>query len=181
MSSKRELKYLSHCMQDIREGGIVVELGSYKGESAMALGHGIKKYGKNAKLFCVDPFVPVKLSENPSKGEKKFNKNLRKYNMRLIFEKNMAKYPHSTLQEKSEDAHVRFQFTPIDFIYIDAEHTFKAVLNDIRKWINHINIGGVMCGHDYNLPDVKRAVDSYFSTDEYKIETPVDKIWKVII
>lgn len=36
-----------------------------------------------------------------------------------------------------------------DFIYIDANHSYKAVLNDIIKWYPKVRRGGILAGHDY--------------------------------
>ena len=52
-----------------------------------------------------------------------------------------------------------------DFIYIDADHSFDAVVKDIQAWWPKLRIGGVLAGHDYNnrgSKRVKKAVDSIF-------------------
>ena len=45
-----------------------------------------------------------------------------------------------------------------DFVYIDAEHSYDAVVNDIAAWLPKVKIGGYLGGHDYNLKSVKKAV-----------------------
>jgi hypothetical protein len=42
----------------------------------------------------------------------------------------------------------------IDGVFIDAEHTTKALVNDI-KWIKYVKNGGIIAFHDYGCwPDV---------------------------
>lgn len=36
-----------------------------------------------------------------------------------------------------------------DFIYVDARHDYKGVLDDLRSWWPKLRVGGVMAGHDY--------------------------------
>jgi len=53
----------------------------------------------------------------------------------------------------------------VDFVYIDADHSYKEVMADLCAWFPKVHEGGIIGGHDYNhpgLPDVKRAVDRFF-------------------
>ena len=52
----------------------------------------------------------------------------------------------------------------IDLVYIDGEHTYKGVNNDIIKWRNKIRKGGYIGGHDYvdDRKDLIRAVQENF-------------------
>jgi hypothetical protein len=40
-----------------------------------------------------------------------------------------------------------------DFVYVDARHDYKAVLEDLRAWWPKVKMGGIMAGHDYTLQD----------------------------
>jgi hypothetical protein len=40
----------------------------------------------------------------------------------------------------------------LDFIYVDANHTYQAVKDDIKLWYPKVKSGGIVMGHDY-LPD----------------------------
>ncbi len=53
----------------------------------------------------------------------------------------------------------------LDFVYIDACHTYEAVKHDILAFLPKIKPGGWIGGHDYsdpNFPGVKQAVDEEF-------------------
>lgn len=51
----------------------------------------------------------------------------------------------------------------LDFVFIDATHTYEAVKADIKDWFPKLKIGGWMTGHDISLPDVQKAVTEMFS------------------
>jgi hypothetical protein len=47
----------------------------------------------------------------------------------------------------------------LDFVFIDADHSYPAVKADIAAWMPKVKVGCWLCGHDYDLRAVKRAVD----------------------
>lgn len=62
----------------------------------------------------------------------------------------------------------------LDFVYIDAGHDYKSVMDDISQWSKKVRSGGIVAGHDYIEPeaftlgdynhtnyDVKKAVDDF--------------------
>lgn len=64
----------------------------------------------------------------------------------------------------------------MDFVFIDAEHTYEEVSKDLRAWAPKVRTGGLFCGHDYNAPydrkkifGVKRAVDEYAAEKGFKV------------
>ena len=56
----------------------------------------------------------------------------------------------------------------LDFVYVDAKHTYEDTEQILRAFAPKIRPGGVLGGHDYDLPDVRRAVQDVLGT---KIET----------
>ncbi len=61
----------------------------------------------------------------------------------------------------SADAAKQFQRCGklFDAVFIDGDHRYDAVRSDILNWRSRVRPGGILCGHDYNNKDVKRAVD----------------------
>jgi hypothetical protein len=50
----------------------------------------------------------------------------------------------------------------VDMVFIDGDHRYESVREDIKDWWPHVKPGGVICGHDYpNFDGVKRAVDEW--------------------
>jgi len=50
----------------------------------------------------------------------------------------------------------------LDFVFIDADHSYDAIINDIQVWLPKIKKGGYICGHDYHRESVKNAVHNMF-------------------
>jgi SAM-dependent methyltransferase len=53
-----------------------------------------------------------------------------------------------------------------DLVFVDADHSYQKVLQDIAAWEDKVRPGGILCGDDYDnphWPGVKQAVDEYFA------------------
>jgi hypothetical protein len=49
----------------------------------------------------------------------------------------------------SEIASDMFEDNSLDFVYIDANHAYDYVVQDIELWYPKVKEGGYLCGHDY--------------------------------
>ena len=49
----------------------------------------------------------------------------------------------------------------LDFAFIDAEHTYENVMEDIAAWRPKVKAGGLLMGHDFSpkYPGVSKAVN----------------------
>ncbi len=45
----------------------------------------------------------------------------------------------------------------LDFVYIDAEHTYEGCLADLRTWSPKVRSGGIVSGDDYRFVNPKRS------------------------
>lgn len=46
----------------------------------------------------------------------------------------------------------------LDFVFIDADHSYECALADIKAWTPKVRKGGLIAGHDVNWPTVNKAV-----------------------
>ena len=46
----------------------------------------------------------------------------------------------------------------LDLVYIDANHEYESVLNDMGKWLPKVRTGGILSGDDYSRPQTAKAV-----------------------
>lgn len=68
----------------------------------------------------------------------------------------------------------------VDFVYIDADHSYEAVVDDLCRWAPKVRPGGIIGGHDYghpNFPGVKKAVDEFFRRFGWQISSPGEGVW----
>jgi predicted O-methyltransferase YrrM len=49
----------------------------------------------------------------------------------------------------SSQAVKKFRGQPLDFVYIDGDHGYEAVINDITNYSSKVRPGGIIAGHDY--------------------------------
>jgi len=88
----------------------------------------------------------------------------------------------SIVQKPSISASGAFQDASLDFVFIDANHSFEGVTSDLVHWWDKVKPGGWIGGHDYahskSSWGVKKAVDSFFHSLR-KVERDVDLTWFV--
>lgn len=77
------------------------------------------------------------------------------------------------LERFSIPASVGFKDESLDFVYIDGNHDFQNVVNDLAVWSKKVRKGGIISGHDYynhrgpTHIHVYQAVNGF--TDAWKI------------
>jgi Methyltransferase domain len=72
-------------------------------------------------------------------------------------------------RETSIEAAGRVTPGSLDFVYLDARHSYEGVTEDLQAWFPLVRGGGLMAGHDYNdgvfvegVHGVRSAVDQFF-------------------
>lgn len=86
------------------------------------------------------------------------------------------------IRETSAQAAKQVANGSLDFVYIDADHCFDAVVNDLGTWFDKVREGGIIAGHDYDnpeLPGVQQAVDGFFQRMNWTVHHPGDCVWWV--
>ena len=70
-----------------------------------------------------------------------------------------------------------FKDSSIDFAFIDANHGYQFVKDDILAWLPKISPNGLIGGHDYSLNwlGVIKAVTEVFGTDS--IDVLDESVW----
>ncbi len=79
---------------------------------------------------------------------------------------------YNFMKQLSHKAVEKFSNGSLDFVYIDANHSYKSVKEDLRLWTPKVRIGGIIGGHDYNpysrkrIKGVVRAVNRFVKKNE---------------
>jgi uncharacterized Rossmann fold enzyme len=79
------------------------------------------------------------------------------------------------VRARSVDAVNRLNGTKLDFVFIDADHSYEGCRQDLEAWSPKVKSGGWVCGHDYANPSfplfgVKRAVDEFVAAKGLSLE-----------
>lgn len=159
----------------IPQNGVWVEVGVYWGESFRWGTVACLNEGKNVRMVAVDAF-PDAWHHHGTPMEQMFHSHMEP----------LAGH-YETIRAESSEAAANFADGSVDFVFIDANHTAEFVRRDVLAWLPKVKPGGIIAGHDYNLPhEVKPVVDEIFgsrlitipSDDFDAIERPFYS-WKV--
>lgn len=156
---------------------IGAEVGVYKG----SMSKNLLKSMPNLFLFMIDRWSEYSESEKIENGNTSMSMR-KQSSFDVAYEKvkkiRMKYYRRSgIINRSSTDASNAFKNKTFDFVFIDADHSYQAVKNDIKSWIDKIKLGGYICGHDYHRESVKKAVKEFFPIN--KIESDDDNTWFV--
>ena len=64
----------------------------------------------------------------------------------------------------------------IDFLFLDADHRYEEVVNDLAAWTTKIKPDGVIAGHDFNNAELYWAVVERFSLKVGAIRTTKNRL-----
>ena len=81
------------------------------------------------------------------------------------FKANTTGLPVTAIKDTSYNAATTFGDESQDMIFLDADHSYEAIKQDIEAWYPKVIPGGVLCGHDYGMetyPGVEKAVRESF-------------------
>ncbi len=155
----------------VKEHGLRVgaEIGVAEGRFSSAL----LKLCPDLTLYGVDPYLPeYKTWDGGSWDETRQAQNCIK--ARVIAKRFKNRF--SLIEAPSTDAARGFDDGSLDFVFIDADHSYEAVMSDIAAWLPKVRPGGWITGHDYNsvlFPGVVSAVKENFA----KFSTDQDHVW----
>ena len=119
-------------------------------------------------LYCVDPWKPYdEYIEGNCAGEFSKWQRVAFANLGPFVLENRVKI----LLMDSTEASREIEYGTLDFAFIDGNHIYKYVWNDMMTWWPRIKPGGFICGHDY-FPkrgphhEVKEAVDAWIKPNK---------------
>jgi len=141
------------------------EIGVWKGSTTRKILDGLPGI---KKFYAIDPWLLYEGYQNypgHNRGERVekldkiasiFMKSINKYNKKVI-----------VIRKTSEQASFEIPDNYLDFVFIDGNHDYEYIKQDIELWFPKVKTGGLFSGHDYNRSDgqsmgVKKAVDEVF-------------------
>ncbi len=90
------------------------------------------------------------------------------------------------LRRESAQVAAEFPESSLDFVFIDADHTYEAVRRDLKAWWSKVRPGGLLCGHDYGVYGdatgewgVSQAADEFAAANSSQITIGWDGMWSM--
>ena len=148
-----------------------VEVGVWKGDNIIS----IAKSFPQMKCYGIDPY-DYRAYDNQT-PEKDGKTTLIKESSEIVYQKTALiakKYSNFFLIRKSsKEAIESFENESVDIVFIDANHSYKSVKEDIGLWLPKVKRGGYLSGHDYSIEffGVIQAVNEILGVDNVVIRS----------
>lgn len=152
---------------DTLDNGLVMcEIGVFNGDFSRILFNRAPK-----ELHLIDPFIGSFWS-----GDKD-GSNMQYANLEISYQnlkQTYAQYNYVSIHKGfSETVLLTFPDYYFDFMYIDANHDYKSVKQDLAICRQKTKINGIISGHDYSnkFPGVVQAVNEFCIQHRLSIST----------
>jgi hypothetical protein len=164
LDSNKNYKTRGDVYREIVPGRVVVEVGVFIGDNAKAI-----LRSKPTYLYLMDTWLG-KAASGDENGKNRQQANLP--HIRKSLERELYGEP-VTFLGPSPDGFKDIDIEP-DFIYIDGDHTYPAVMRDLTHAYQLLKgRRTILGGHDYhkNTPGVRDAVDDFIKA--YDLRRPI--------
>lgn len=176
MTKKKEVIYksfrpaIAYIDQKFGKGLTGAEIGVYKGDNAEF----ILDILQPTMLYLIDPWNNfLDTDSNEVIG----------YTHYIETQERLKLYGNKRLIKKtSEEANKLFNNEELDFVYIDADHHYEVVKNDLNIWYPKVKKGGVLSGHDYHksMIDVVNAVNEFCVKNKLQLMYAETDWWTIV-
>ncbi len=124
------------------------------------------------QLYLVDPCIPYEgdvFSLDILNKLQGFNNLLR--NIYKNLEIHSDRYTHFRQPSLSITNH-DIKDNSVDLVFLDGDHRYEAVIQDLPFWYKKLRSGGYLLGDDYASchPGTRKAVDDFVRSNNYKLE-----------
>lgn len=114
---------------------------------------GVESGAYSKRLLEVNPDLFL-YSVDPWEAHRGYRDHTRQSKLDRFYEETVAALKPFGIRSKifrkfSMDALKLFDDDSLDFVYIDANHSFVTVAQDIYHWSKKVKRGGIVSGHDY--------------------------------
>lgn len=163
----------------------IIEVGTWKGQSAINMALHCKKTNRDTSIYCVDTWLGSApfLTFNKDKGGRGLHHKNGYPNVYYQFLSNVVHQgvqdyiiplPNTTFVGSEV-----FKYYGIkgDMIYIDASHEESQVYNDMYYYWELVNKGGILFGDDFVQEGVANAVKRFCNEQELNYTVKNQYFW----
>ena len=165
----------------------IIEVGTWKGQSAINMGTTVKELGLNTTIHCVDTWLGA--IEFWTNGRNTSERDLHTLNgYPQVYYQFLSNVVHKNLQDiilpfpnTSENGYRYFKYFNItaQMIYIDASHEEDDVYKDLNNYYELLDNYGILFGDDYqkDWPGVINSVNKFAQEKNIGLEIVDNNFW----
>jgi predicted O-methyltransferase YrrM len=162
--TRRELASLYDLALTCPAGSNVVEIGSYYGASTCYIGTALRKL--DGKLICVDTWANETMPEGGKDTFETFTRNTAALGSLI----SVRRKPSETLAREELPQNLAM-------VFIDGDHSYKAVKADVATTSPLIAANGLVVFHDVKwFQGVARVVGELLTSGEWQFDGSVDNL-----
>jgi len=163
----------------------IIEVGTWKGQSAITMARAVKAQGLQTKITCVDTWLGALefwdfCKETPERDL------MLKHGYPQVYFQFLSNVVHEGMQDvilpfpnTSFVAAKYFKANGItaELIYIDGSHEYADVLSDCAEYWDILSAEGMMFGDDWGWPGVRAAVEKFAADYELHMRLHEENHW----
>lgn len=133
------------------------EIGVFRGETSVKL---LSEF-KSLHLFMVDAwtvYAPDDPYRKSGDGCAKLTADEQDANRTAAVDVTKFAAHRRTIQRHESGVAARHHAQPLDFVFLDGDHTFSGVYRDLEIWHPHVRPGGIVALHDMGSPRDLRGI-----------------------
>lgn len=168
-------KFLSNLIRD-NDIHTFVEVGTAEGNNISNILDLLPEY--KLEVWCVDPYEYYDEYKDDPKAKPSIIQWRHETARDTIFELDNVHH----VRKYSEDAAPLFERRSIDMAFLDGNHTYEYVKQDINIWWPKVRAGGLLSGHDYKRKPwigVIPAVNEFLDESDIELYDKDHVTWAV--
>jgi hypothetical protein len=158
----------------------VINDNDFKKVAEVGIGYGthakyVLKTTNVEKLYLVDPmkyypndgFAADVMNQIPEIPENNFNE------LHNLIQEYLSEYKDRFEWFRQESLSITNEQIPnesLDCVFVDADHSYQAVKNDLDFWWNKVRQGGQILGDDYWMDGVAKAVQEFADKNNLQLD-----------
>jgi len=120
--------------------------------------------------YLIDPWEPYGIEGAEGEEDSGYTPSMNWEGLHQRALRLRTQYPEQVWAWRLPSVEAAQLFGPelLDLVFIDANHSYQTVKNDIDAWWPIVRVGCILAGHDYSqhYPGVVRAVDELLGQQE---------------
>lgn len=164
---------------------LIVEVGSWKGNSALQMAAITREAGLSTQILCVDTWLgALEFWTNQTDRERYLSLQIR-HGYPAVYYQFLANVCHKGFQDRiipfpqtssTAALWLRYYGITAEMVYIDASHEEDDVYSDLCNYWPLVSDNGVLFGDDYsNWDGVRLAVNRFGQEEQQNVQFVADK------